>query len=53
MRQEERARILHEGSGQQTKEGYIEIIFDNSDNRMPIDKTVVSIKRTFNLKEDK
>lgn len=31
----------------------MEIIFDNSDARLPIEKETVSIKRTLNLKEDK
>jgi len=53
LRAEDRSKIIHEGSGQQVKEGLVEIIFDNTDRRMPIEKNEVSVKRTFNLKDDK
>jgi structural maintenance of chromosome 3 (chondroitin sulfate proteoglycan 6) len=31
---------------------FVEIVFDNSDNRLPIDKNDVAIRRTIGLKKD-
>ncbi|CAG8832414.1 5929_t:CDS:2, partial [Racocetra persica] len=35
MSKEERLALLHEGTGPATMSAYVEIIFDNSDNRFP------------------
>lgn len=52
LHQNERQRLLHEGSGREIMAASVEIIFDNSDGRFPIDKNEVSIKRTIGLKKD-
>ena len=35
--------LLHEGTGPRVISAYVEIIFDNSDGRLPIDKDEVCI----------
>ncbi|CAB4012064.1 structural maintenance of chromosomes 3-like, partial [Paramuricea clavata] len=52
MRQEERQSLLHEGSGPRVISAYVEIIFDNSDNRLPIEKEDVSLRRVIGSKKD-
>ncbi|KAI8896847.1 RecF/RecN/SMC [Globomyces pollinis-pini] len=52
MTREERQSLLHEGSGQPTISAYVEIIFDNSDNRFPTGKEEVVLRRTIGLKKD-
>lgn len=47
-----RQSMLHEGPGQRTMVAYVEIIFDNSDNRLPIDDTQVTLRRQIGLKKD-
>lgn len=49
---EERQQLLHEGTGQRTMQAYVEIVFDNSDNRLPVDETVVPLRRQFSVKKD-
>jgi structural maintenance of chromosome 3 (chondroitin sulfate proteoglycan 6) len=44
--------LLHEGSGPKVLSAFVEIIFDNSDNRLPIDKSEVAIKRAIGMKKD-
>ncbi|KAK6200380.1 RecF/RecN/SMC [Scheffersomyces amazonensis] len=51
MTREERQGLIHEGSGT-VMSAYVEIIFDNSDGRIPINKVEVSIRRTIGLKKD-
>lgn len=36
MRPEQRQALLHEGAGNRTMSAYVEIIFDNTDNRVPV-----------------
>lgn len=36
MRPEQRQALLHEGAGTRTMSAYVEIIFDNTDNRVPV-----------------
>ncbi|PHT79982.1 hypothetical protein T459_18034 [Capsicum annuum] len=36
LRSEERQALLHEGAGHQVLSAFVEIVFDNSDNRMPV-----------------
>src|SRR4051812_32451074 len=43
MRSEERAKLLYEGAGREIMAASVEIIFDNSDNRFPIDKDTISL----------
>lgn len=52
MRQEERQALLHEGTGPRVISAFVEIIFDNSDNRLPIDKEDVSLRRVIGSKKD-
>ncbi|XP_028403208.1 structural maintenance of chromosomes protein 3-like [Dendronephthya gigantea] len=52
MRQEERQALLHEGSGPRVISAFVEIIFDNSDNRLPIDREDVSLRRVIGSKKD-
>ncbi|KAI1321428.1 Structural maintenance of chromosomes protein 3 [Mortierella claussenii] len=52
MGREERQALLHEGSGAATMSAYVEIIFDNSDNRFPTGKDELVMRRTIGLKKD-
>ena len=36
MGPEERQRLLHEGTGARVVSAFVEIIFDNSDHRLPV-----------------
>ncbi|KAK6462230.1 RecF/RecN/SMC [Scheffersomyces coipomensis] len=51
MTREERQGLIHEGSGT-VMSAYVEISFDNSDGRIPINKPEISIRRTIGLKKD-
>ncbi|ODV63746.1 cohesin subunit SMC3 [Ascoidea rubescens DSM 1968] len=51
MSREERQGLIHEGSGT-VMSAYVEIYFDNSDKRFPLDETEVVIRRTIGLKKD-
>ncbi|KAJ3323468.1 Structural maintenance of chromosomes protein 3 [Boothiomyces sp. JEL0866] len=52
MTREERQALLHEGAGQTTISAYVEVIFDNSDNRFPTGNKDVILRRTIGLKKD-
>ncbi|KAL3674040.1 hypothetical protein V7S43_001722 [Phytophthora oleae] len=52
LRPEERQALLHEGSGKHVMSAYVEIIFDNSDGRLPVDDTEVALRRTIGMKKD-
>ncbi|KAG2382505.1 hypothetical protein C9374_005085 [Naegleria lovaniensis] len=52
LRSEERQAFLHEGTGRGVLSAFVEIVFDNSDNRLPIDAKEVAIRRTVGLKKD-
>ncbi|RKP39869.1 putative chromosome segregation protein SudA [Dimargaris cristalligena] len=52
MNREERQALLHEGSGAATMSAFVEVIFDNSDNRFPTGKPETIIRRTIGLKKD-
>ncbi|KAK9432895.1 RecF/RecN/SMC [Lipomyces doorenjongii] len=52
MSREERQSLLHEGSGTAVMSAYVEIIFDNSDNRFPTGREEVVLRRTIGLKKD-
>ena len=47
LKEEDRIALLHEGSGPKVMSGFVEIIFDNSDGRLPVDKDEVAIKRAI------
>ena len=49
---EERQQLLHEGSGARVVSAFVEIVFDNSDNRLPIDKEEVGLRRVIGAKKD-
>jgi structural maintenance of chromosome 3 (chondroitin sulfate proteoglycan 6) len=51
MSREERQGLIHEGSGT-VMSAYVEIVFDNSDGRFPINRPQISIRRTIGLKKD-
>lgn len=51
IRNEEKQRLIHEGAEVQDM-AVVEIILDNSDSRLPIEKSTVSIKRVLEDKKD-
>ncbi|KAI0058717.1 RecF/RecN/SMC protein [Artomyces pyxidatus] len=53
MSREERQALLHEGvSTTTTLSAYVEIVFDNTDNRFPTGREEVVLRRTIGLKKD-
>ncbi|OXV07530.1 hypothetical protein Egran_04702 [Elaphomyces granulatus] len=52
MGREERQALLHEGSGSAVMSAYVEVIFDNSDERFPTGKPELVLRRTIGLKKD-
>ncbi|CAL5190345.1 unnamed protein product [Lathyrus oleraceus] len=52
LRNEDRHALLHEGAGHPVLSAFVEIVFDNSDNRIPVDKEEVHLRRTIGLKKD-
>jgi len=44
--------LLHEGAGHAVSSAYVEVVFDNSDNRFPVDRSEVRLRRTIGLKKD-
>ena len=52
LRPEQRQALLHEGTGPRVISAYVEIIFDNSDGRLPIDKDEVYLRRVISGKKD-
>ncbi|KAL7744092.1 hypothetical protein ACLKA6_009078 [Drosophila palustris] len=52
LRPEQRQALLHEGTGARVISAYVEIIFDNSDNRVPIDKEEIYLRRVIGAKKD-
>ncbi|KAJ2929838.1 hypothetical protein H1R20_g7273, partial [Candolleomyces eurysporus] len=53
MSREERVSLLHEGvSDAATLSAFVEIVFDNSDNRFPTGHDEVVLRRTIGLKKD-
>lgn len=52
LRAEERVALLHEGAGASVLSAYVEMVFDNSDGRLPFDKDEVSLRRMVGLKKD-
>ncbi|KAG0680548.1 Structural maintenance of chromosomes protein 3 [Pichia californica] len=51
MSREERQALIHESSVN-IMSAFVEIIFDNSDRRIPIAKDEISIRRTIGMKKD-
>jgi len=52
LRAEQRQQLLHEGTGARVISACVEIVFDNSDNRLPIDKDEVTLRRVIGSKKD-
>ncbi|EMC93720.1 hypothetical protein BAUCODRAFT_205363 [Baudoinia panamericana UAMH 10762] len=52
LSREERQALLHEGSGAAVMSAYVEIIFDNSDARFPVDTEEVVLRRSIGQKKD-
>jgi structural maintenance of chromosome 3 (chondroitin sulfate proteoglycan 6) len=52
LRPEERQALLHEGAGLAVMSAFVEVVFDNSDNRFPIDREEVVLRRSIGLKKD-
>eukprot|EP00250_Pteridium_aquilinum_P002812 c13037_g1_i1 orf=123-3737(+) len=52
LRAEDRQALLHEGAGHQVLSAFVEIVFDNSDNRIPVDRDEIRLRRTISLKKD-
>lgn len=52
LRAEDRQALLHEGAGHQVLSAFVEIVFDNTDNRVPVDRDEVRLRRTIGLKKD-
>ncbi|KAJ7098111.1 structural maintenance of chromosome protein 3 [Mycena belliarum] len=53
MSREERAALLHEGVAvAATLSAYVEIVFDNSDNRFPTGHDELILRRTIGVKKD-
>ena len=52
LREEDRRALLHEGVGARVQSAFVELTFDNSDGRMPIDRPEVAVRRTVSLRKD-
>ncbi|XP_039261631.1 structural maintenance of chromosomes protein 3-like [Styela clava] len=52
LRAEQRQQLLHEGTGARVISACVEIVFDNSDNRLPIEKDEVTLRRVIGSKKD-
>jgi len=53
LRAEDRQRLLHEGAGHAVSQAYVEVVFDNADGRLPVDRDEVRLRRTISAKDDK
>ncbi|TKA57248.1 hypothetical protein B0A55_12712, partial [Friedmanniomyces simplex] len=52
MSREERGNLLHEGAGSAVMSAYVEVIFNNADQRFPTDTPEVVLRRTIGQKKD-
>ena len=52
MGKEERQALLHEGTGPAVMSAFVEVIFDNSDDRFPTGKPEFTLRRTIGIKKD-
>ena len=52
LSREERQGLIHEGSGSSIMSAYVEIEFDNSDDRFPTGNKTLTLRRTIGLKKD-
>ena len=44
--------LQQEGAGHAVTSAYVEVVFDNSDGRFPVDRAEVRLRRTIGLKKD-
>ncbi|GAM20114.1 hypothetical protein SAMD00019534_032890, partial [Acytostelium subglobosum LB1] len=49
---EDRSKLLHTFGSVTVQSGYIEVVFDNKDNRFPIEKEEFTLRRTFGPTKD-
>lgn len=49
---EQRSALLHEGPSGRVLSAFIEVTFDNSDGRLPIERSRVVLRRMFGLQKD-
>lgn len=49
---EDRRALLHESVGHHVLSAYVEVVFDNSDNRLPTDRGEVRLRRSIGMKKD-
>jgi len=52
LRADVRKGLLHEGSGTAVVSAFVELIFDNSDSRLPVEGKEVAIRRFIDAKKD-
>ncbi|KAJ8938154.1 hypothetical protein NQ318_011919 [Aromia moschata] len=52
LRPEQRQSLLHEGTGPRVVSAFVEIIFDNSDARVPIEHEEIYLRRVIGAKKD-
>lgn len=52
LSREDRQGLLHEGTGSAVMSAYVELIFDNSDDRFPTGTPEVVLRRTIGQKKD-
>lgn len=47
LRPEQRQALLHEGTGARVMSAYVEIIFDNTDNRVPVSWSNLDLEKNY------
>ena len=52
LKKEQRTALLHEGTGPRVISAFVELLFDNTDRRLPITKDEVSLRRIIGQKKD-
>lgn len=52
LRPEQRQALLHEGTGPRIVTAYVEIVFDNSDGRVPVEQEEIFLRRVIGTKKD-
>lgn len=50
--QQERQKLMHEGAGNAVMSAYVEIVFDNADQRLPFDRDEVRLRRTIGKNDE-
>ena len=52
LREEERVGMLHEGGGERVPQASVEVTFDNTDRRIPVERDTVVLRRTIGRAKD-